>query len=324
MIEKDIREYARQFAYEPEVKNAERLGSFKKVVIGGMGGSGLVAGLLRAIKPEMDVVAHHEYGLPKFIDKNEEEYLFVAVSHSGETGEVIDFAQAAIARGLNTAVIAARGRLLALAQEKQLPYIDLPGDEVQPRMTLGYMLRAILKLVGEESLYKQTGRLANSLKSERYEKEGKKLARVLLDKIPVIYASRANQILAYNWKIKFNETAKVPAFYNTLPELSHNEIQGLATRPGNERILSERMHFIFLEDDADDQRVQTRMKAVADMYREWGLFVEHIKIEGQSRLERIFSALVLGDWAAYYTALGHRVEPEPVPAIDQLKKALGA
>ena len=323
MIEKNIREYARQFAYEPQVKNAEKLGNFEAIVIGGMGGSGLIAGILRAVKPGLDVAAHHEYGLPQFIDRDTEKRLFIAISHSGNTEEVVDFCKTAIKKGFQTAVISAKGKLLELAKKKNLPYIDLPGDEVQPRMTLGYMLRAVLKLIGEEDLYIEAGKLVNNLKPTEYKGRGRELSEALFGKVPVIYASRSNQILAYNWKIKFNETGKVPAFYNTFPELNHNEIQGFNIQSDNQA-LSERMYFIFLEDDEDHPRIRERMKITADMYGDFGLLVERVKIDGKTKLEKIFNTIILGDWTAYYTALQYHAEPESVPTIEKFKETLGA
>jgi glucose/mannose-6-phosphate isomerase len=323
MIEKDIREYAQQFSYEPEVKSADKVGDFEAVVIGGMGGSGLVAGILRTIKPELDVVAHHEYGLPQFVDRDTEKRLFIAISHSGETEEVIDFCQTAIKRGFQTAVISAKGKLLELAEKNNLPHINLPGDDIQPRMALGYMLRAILKLIGEDGLLADTGKLSNSLKPAEYERQGRELSETLFNKVPVIYASRSNQTLAYNWKIKLNETGKIPAFYNVFPELNHNEMQGFDIRLNN-RTLSSGTHFIFLEDDEDHPRIRERMKITSDIYKNLGLPIEHIKIKGKTKLEKIFNTLMLGDWTAYYTALKYGGEPESVSLIEKFKETLGA
>ncbi|MBU2101200.1 bifunctional phosphoglucose/phosphomannose isomerase [Patescibacteria group bacterium] len=321
MIEKDIREFAKQFTYEPEVQNADKLGDFETVVIGGMGGSGLIAGILRAIKPELDIAAHHEYGLPKFVDRDTEKRLFIAVSHSGNTEETLDFYKSAEERGFQTAAIASSGKLLEIAKEKELPYIDLPGDDVEPRMTLGYMLRAILKLLGEEKLYKETGKLADVLKPEDYEKQGKDLAEKLFNKTPIIYASRSNQIIAYNWKIKLNETGKMPAFYNTFPELNHNEMQGFDVKDANKN-LSKDVHFIFLKDVDDHPRIKIRMETTAKMYEERGLSVEQIEIEGKNRLEKIFNALSLGDWFAFYVARKYDLEPEPVPMVEEFKNKI--
>lgn len=321
MLKNDILNYAKQFAYVPEVKNANNIGEFESVVIGGMGGSGLPAGLLRAVKPEFDITAHHEYGLPKFIEHDKERRLLIAISHSGNTEETIDFCKTANDRGFKIAVIASKGKLLDIAEAKGLPYIDLPGDDVQPRMSLGYMLRAILKLIGEEDLYEEAGGLTETLKPEEFEGKGKELAEKLFGHVPIIYASRDNQLIGYNWKIKFNETSKSPAFYNTFPELNHNEMQGFDVADST-RKLSENLHFIFLEDENDYPRIRNRMNVTAKLYDDRGLKLERVSIEGKTKLEKIFNTLTLGDWTAYYLAKEYGNEPEKVPMVVEFKKLI--
>ncbi|PIR97713.1 MAG: bifunctional phosphoglucose/phosphomannose isomerase [Candidatus Colwellbacteria bacterium CG10_big_fil_rev_8_21_14_0_10_42_22] len=319
MIEKDIREFSKQFAYKPEIGNANKLGDFETIVIGGMGGSGLVAGILRALKPGLDIVAHHEYGLPTFVKKDASKRLFIAISHSGNTEETLDFCRSAIDNNFSTAIIASGGKLLELAKKKGLPYIDLPGDDIQPRMALGYMLRAMLKLLGEDELFEEVGSLVKILDAGQREEDGRELADKLFKKIPVIYASRANQILAYNWKIKLNETGKIPAFYNTFPELNHNEMNGFDIQNSNKE-LSSQIHFIFLRDKDDYSRTKKRMDVLEKMYGERRLDVENVVVKGDTKLERIFNTLILGDWFSFYTAKKYGTEPEQVPMVEEFKK----
>ena len=321
MITDAIKEFPKQFEYEPEIQNEDKLRKHNSFVIGGMGGSGLIAGVLRAIKPELDIAAHHEYGLPKFTEGDKERRLFIAISHSGNTEETLDFFKSAIEQEHDVAVIAAKGKLIELAEEKGIPYIDMPGDKVQPRVTLGYMLRAALKMMKEDELYEEAGKLADFIKSEDFEKQGKLIADKIKGKAPIIYASRSYQTLAYNWKIKFNETGKIPAFYNTFPELNHNEMNGFDVKESDKE-LSEKFHFIFLEDETDHPRIKVRMEATGKMYEEKGLPVEHVSLTGKTKLEKIFNSLILGDWTAYHTAVLYGNEPEEVPMIEEFKKLI--
>jgi glucose/mannose-6-phosphate isomerase len=319
MIEKNILEYSKQFEYEPEIKNSDKLGKFDKLLIAGMGGSGLIAGILRAIKPGLDIVAHHEYGLPKFVEKDKR--LFIAISHSGVTEETVDFCNNALDKKLPLAIIAAKGKLIKIAEENKIPYINLPCDDIQPRIALGYILRAALCLINEKELYDDAGRLSNTLNPKKYEKKGEELSELLFRKIPVIYTSRSNQIIAYNWKIKFNETAKIPAFYNVFPEMNHNEMQGFDVKDVN-KMLSENIHFIFIMDSDDHPRIKIRMDVTAKLYEKRDLKLEKIELEGKSKLERIFNSLILADWISYKLALKYGVEPERVPMVEEFKKLI--
>ena len=320
MLIETIKNFPQQFKYEPEIVNGEKIGEFEFAVIGGMGGSGLVAGILRALKPELDIVTHHEYGLPTFLRQDEDKRLYVAISYSGNTEETLDFFDEAIKRNLKVVAISIGGKLLEIAEKEKIPYIKLPDTGIQPRMSLGFMIRAVLKLLGEEELFNEIGKLAESLNSD-LGKEGKVFAEKLTGKVPVIYSSRRNQTLAYNWKIKFNETGKIPAFYNTLPELNHNEMTGFDVVEGT-RKLSKNMHFIILKDSDDDKRITIRMNVLEKLYKDRGLPVTVVDLEGQTRATKIFNSLMLADWTTYCTAEQYGVEAGRVPMVEEFKKLL--
>ncbi len=320
MIEETIRNFPQQFTFEPEVKNAEKLRPFNSLVIGGMGGSGLIAGILRALKPKMDIAAHPDYGLPTYL-KDADKRLFIASSYSGDTEEVLDFFSQAVARELNVAAITIGGKLLKLAEENTVPVIQIPDTGIQPRMSAGLMLRAVLKLIGDEVLYQEAGKLAGALKSEELEIRGKEITEKLLNYTPVIYGSRRNAAIAYNLKIKFNETGKIPAFYNVLPELNHTEMTGLDVKEGT-HTFSEKLHFIFLRDKDDHPRIQRRMEVLEKLYQDRKLRVLSIEVAGATRLEKIARLIILGDWITYHLALKYGVEPEQVPMVEEFKKLI--
>ncbi len=320
MIEEAIKNFPKQFAFEPEIKNAEKLKPFESIVIGGMGGSGLVTGILRALKPELDVAAHHDYGLPTYL-KDEDKRLFIAISYSGNTEEIINFFEKAVEKELNIAVIAIGGKLLELAKEKDIPSIQLPDTGIQPRMGLGFMFQSVLKLIGENSLYEDCKKLADTLKPKELKLKGEELSEILMKRIPVVYASRQNLTLAYNWKTKFNEGSKIPAFYNTFPEVNHNEMTGFDVVEGT-RELSEKIHFIFLEDSDDHPRIKKRMEVLEKLYHDRNLPVVKLELDGVTRPEKIFRSLLLADFTAYHLALKYNVEPEQVPMVEEFKKLI--
>ncbi len=164
-------------------------------------------------------------------------------------------------------------------------------------------------------------RLSSALKPLDYEDQGRALAQKLHDKIPIIYASSRNQALARNWKIKFNETGKIPAFCNVLPELNHNEMTGFDATPATKQ-LSSLFHFIFLKDAEDHPRIIKRMETLKKLYNDRGLAVETIELNRQEIFHKIFSCLVLADWTAYYLAKSYGVEPEQVPMVEEFKRLI--
>lgn len=319
-MENAIRTSNKQFAYKPEIVNAKNLKKKSGFIVAGMGGSALSAGLLKCAFPDLDIIIHRNYGLPEIPLKELKNHLFIASSYSGNTEEIIDALSAARKAKLAVAVIATGGKLLKVAIDNKLPYIELPDGGIQPRMALGLSAKALLKLMGKESELKKTTALA-ALDPNKFETAGRTLAEKLMGRIPLIYSSKKNSSLAYTWKIKFNETGKIPAFYNVLPELNHNEMTGFGGE-GEAKKISEKFYFLFLRDKKDSPRIRRRIEVLEDILRSLNLDFEVIDTDGKNDLERIFSSLMLADWAAYYLAYKYGSDPEAVPLVEKFKKLL--
>lgn len=318
-MEESIRNFAEQFNFEPTIENSENLKPAKSFVVGGMGGSRLSAEILKAISENLDITIHKNYGLPLLSNKKPEEILFIASSFSGNTEETIDFLDKALVQKLNTAVITKGGRLLEIALEKKLPFIKLPDSGIQPRMALGWSLMALLKLTSPNLLpeLKELARILNPL---NFEDQGEELAEKIKGKIPIIYASEKNIAIAEIWKIKFNETAKIPAFFNIFPELNHNEMTSFDYTPEN-RELSENFFFIFIKDGDDHPQIQKRMEITAKMLKDRKLSINEYQIQ-ESRSVAILNSLLLADWTALNIARLYNAEPEQVPMVEKFKKLL--
>lgn len=314
-----IKNFAKQFLWEPRIENAEGFALHKKFLVAGMGGSHLAADLLKIGKPDLDLVIHRDYGLPSRCEGR----LVIASSYSGNTEETLDAYDAAKRRGLPLAAVSIGGKLLERAAHDGIPYIQMPDTGIQPRSALGFSLKALLALMVEEAGLRETGKLAEILDPAVYEEEGKELAAKLKGYVPVIYTSRRNAAIGYNWKIKFNETGKIPAFVNVFPELNHNEMTGFdvadSTRP-----LSAGFFFLFLTDRSDHPKIVRRIETTRALYRDRGLRCAVLELveRGDNVFYKIFSSLVLVDWTAYFTAMGYGVEPEQVPMVEELKKRI--
>lgn len=315
-MEEAIRDFPEQFKWQAEIVNAEKLAlghQVSKWIICGMGGSALAAGLLKVAEPKLDLLIHRDYGLPRVPDYFLQESLIILSSYSGNTEEVLDMARLGLEQKLNLAVITTGGALLEFAQTNNLPYVQLPDTHIQPRSALGYGLRALAKLTGQA--------MPDQLELVDQEINGKNLAEKIRGKIPLIYSSTINLPLAYNWKIKFNETGKIPAFYNVLPELNHNEMTGFDGSLARAE-LNKQFYALFLTDKDDDPRISQRFQILETMYRDRGLITETLPLGGPTIWQKIFNSLLLADWAAYYTARLNNDEPERVDMVEEFKKLL--
>ncbi|MEK7623496.1 MAG: SIS domain-containing protein [Patescibacteria group bacterium] len=320
MMSDIIKKFPTQFAFEPVVAGG-KLKRFGRFILSGMGGSHLAADLLLLARPDLPLLVRSDYGLPSLPPKELKKSLLIASSYSGNTEEVIDALHQALKKKMPVVVIAVGGALIDIAKKKKLPYIQLPDTGIQPRSALGFSLRALLRAIGDEHGLKATKALAKTLKPLAFEAAGRALANRLKDHVPLIYASRQNFAIAYNWKIKFNENGKIPAFCNSFPEINHNEMTGFEIQPSS-RHLSERFHCIFLRDATDNPRIKRRMDVLKKLYTDRGLPVEEITLSGKNIFAKIFSSLLLVDWAAVATAELYGLESEQVPMLEEFKKMI--
>ncbi len=321
MIYDDIKNFQKQFEFEPIIENKDKLVHKDRVLVAGMGGSELAAMLVKGDTPEIDFILHRGYGLSRLGEKKLKETLVVAISYSGNTEETLDAFETAIKQNIPVAVIATGGKLLDRAKEAAVPFIVLPNTGMQPRMSLGFMTMALLTLLGRNSVIAELKKLSHNINPADYEEEGKKLAEALHNKIPLIYASKRNEAVAYIWKIKCNENGKIPAFYNIFPELNHNEMTGFDINEETKHIASN-FACILLKDSEDYPRIGRRMEVLQQLYRDRGIAVHPVDFEGSSRFFKIFSSIILADWTSYYIALSYHIDPEPVPMVEEFKRMI--
>ena len=320
-MEEAIKQFHTQFSWKPTIVNAEKLPKTDKFILDGMGGSHLAADLLHAYRPDIDLSFFSDYGIPELPEARLKNALLIASSFSGNTEEPIDFAEQALARGLPLAAIAKGETLLEFAQKNKIPHVALPPTKIQPRSGLGFQMLALAAVLRAKPILTELSGLAEVLKPEALEEKGKELARVLRDRVPIIYASARNQAVAYNWKIKMNETGKIPAFYNVFPELNHNEMTGfdaISTTEG----LSRKFHFIFLTDSADHPKIQKRMQVCRKLYEERGFSVTEAPLKGESALEKMFNSLLVADWTAVHLSNIYGTEAEQVPMVEEFKRLI--
>jgi len=316
-MEQAIRDFPKQFSFDPVVENATALAPREKFVVAGMGGSCLAPDLLRAWRPELDIIAHRDYGLPA---GDLRDRLIIASSYSGNTEETLDAFRAASDRGLPVAAVGVGGKILDRAAADGAPFIRLPDTGIQPRSALGYSIVALMALVGDDAGMAELRLLRSSLDGRECEARGAALADRLRGKVPIVCASDRNRGIAYNWKIKLNETGKIPAFMNVFPELNHNEMTGFDRIPTTAP-LSDHFHCMFLTDSGDDPRVQHRMAATRDLYAQRGLAVDVVPMSaGASAWHRIFTSLLTADWTALRLAEAYGAEPEQVPMVEEFKR----
>ncbi len=319
-----ILDFPKQF--EIGAKAAENIkieGDFENIVICGVGGSALPGSLLLDMADiSVPVFIHRDYGLPKIAS---EKSLIVCISFSGNTEETVSAYQEAIEKNYKVIAICTGGKLKEMAQQNNLPVAIVPNDCLQPRFGTGYLVSALTKILENcgmvANISQEVLKIAKNLRPENFEAQGKALAEKLVSKIPIVYSSKQYKTIARIWKIKLNENAKTMAFWNYFPELNHNEMVGY-TRIKNQESRIKNFYIIILKDNEDNPKILKRMELTADLIKENRADVETIEMQGETKMEKIFNTLLLGDWVSYYLALTYGQDPTPVHIVEDFKKRL--
>ncbi len=287
------------------------------LIICGMGGSALpgdfLIAYLREIKKKLPVFISQDYSLPP--ETTENSLVFIS-SYSGNTEETLACFKEALEKKLPIVAFSESGEVEKIAKENKIPHVKykINYKNFQPRYAISYAMVAMNKVLTNLGISDRITILPkiDSLSTENY---GKKLARKAKNKIPIIYASDKFGFLAKTWKIKINENAKIPAFWNVFPALSHNEMVSFSKPP-------HRYCVFMLKGPQDHPRIQKRMDLTADLYRDRGIEVEIIEIKGITFLEKVLNTFILGDWLSYYLAIENGQDPTPVDLVEELKLKL--
>ncbi|MCH8904192.1 MAG: bifunctional phosphoglucose/phosphomannose isomerase, partial [Bacteroidetes bacterium] len=156
-----------------EAKLSSATQEIKQVLISGLGGSGIGGDLTRQFSQNnatLPIASNKDYLLPNYVN---EHTLLIISSYSGNTEETISAFEEAMKRGLDIFIISVGGKLLNLATEYSLPYIQMPDTGIQPRSALGFSFAAMLKATGNEEALGDLKELASSLDPGLYEDRGK-------------------------------------------------------------------------------------------------------------------------------------------------------
>ncbi|MDE2038161.1 MAG: hypothetical protein KGI69_03005 [Patescibacteria group bacterium] len=309
-----------QLAYRAEVANKGALPEARSIVVGGMGGSHLSASLIKDIERMPGMAIRSDYGLPELAPEAAKDALYIAVSHSGNTEETLDFADQALKRRLPLAVVSTGGALLRLARDRGLPHVAIPLDDaIPPRLATGYMATALYALMGMESSLARLGAIARSLAEEgdALEAEAAALVDAIGEAVPLVYSSASDYSLAYYLKIAMNETAKRPAFCGAFPEMDHNELAGF-TLDGS----SAPYCMVTIRDPEDHPRISRRMDLTESIVAGKGARTARIALSGADRPERFWRAVMVIARASFGSAQRRGVDPVETALIESFKKSL--
>ena len=288
-----------------------------------MGGSAIGGLLARAALGDSlgrPMLIFRDYELPPWTSPDR---AILCSSYSGDTEETLACFEAAEAIGATRYVMTTGGALADAARRANVPVVGLPAG-LQPRHSIGYGFTVaceVAALVGAapgmrteiDTAAAHLDQGAHALAARAAE-----IADRLADNIPLIYGCDLTVPVAYRWKTQINENAKQHAFYNQLPELDHNEIVGWTADGGGERFAA-----VFLTDADQHPRQRERAELTAKLIAPSASAVIEVETEGETRVERLLWAVMLGDLVSFQLAARNGVDPGPIELLERLKDELG-
>ena len=330
------RQIEQAWAEVKKVKLPTNYKKINKIVINGMGGSGLGTHLIRSIyfkDLKLPLGNIHSYDLPGIVDKNT---LYIISSYSGSTEEPIATFKEAKRRGAKVLGITAGGELAELIKAGQLPgYIFDPRYNLcgQPRIGLGYSIAGLLGLLTKCGALKVSDQEIKNVvvsldqlntdfspRTMLQKNEAKQLADSLYGQIPVIVASEFLSGNAHVLANQLNENAKNFSAYFLISELNHHLLEGLARPDSNHKNL----HFLFLESRLYGARNQKRFAITQEIVKQNKIQYSSYSVPGASALEQSLSAILFGSYASFYLAVLNGIDPSSIPYVDYLKKQLAS
>jgi len=316
-----------QVEHDFTIQNNSEFSKPQNIVFAGMGGSALAAELLRGwVSLSVPFEVSKDYTIPEYVNENT---LFIASSYSGNTEETLAALKLAKDKGARIVVISSGGKLLDIARAEYYPFVQLPAG-FQPRMASLLSLKSLSTILDS---YNVTNQAAHELKSTSdflksavqgwrpdvatKDNIAKQIALEVIGKSAVIYAGSHLFPAAYKWKISFNENAKNVSWCNQYPEFNHNEFLGWSSHPTEKPYM-----VINLRGSFDHEQINKRLDVTKKLLS--GRMPDPIEVqaEGDSRLEQLLWAVILGDFVSIYTALLNGLNPTPVDLIEKLKKEL--
>ncbi len=306
-----------------------------KIVMTGMGGSGLGARVIESVfanKLKCPLVRVNDYDLPDWVDHKT---LVVCSSFSGTTEETVENAKQAQEKGAKWMAIGTGGTLIDFAKEHNAPYYQISpvyNPSKQPRMAVGYSMIGQLIMASKTGIIEISKSEVDDLVKVANEVQvdininvptdkniAKQLAKQLQGKQVVFVAARHLSAAAHVAKNQMNENAKNFSSIFEIPELNHHLMEGLRFPDKNKNDL----FFLFFQSDIYPERIRQRVDITKNVVEKNSISHSAWKAKSTNSLSQAFELIQFCAFVNFYLAMLNGIDPAPIPWVDYFKEQLG-
>ncbi len=307
------------------ISSASKLSTFNgkidNVLICGLGGSGIGGTIIAQVvanNANCPITINKDYSIPAFVGANT---LVICCSYSGNTEESLEMLAAAEQKNAIIACVTSGGKLAEIAKSKNYNHIIIPGGH-PPRAAFGlafptlFCLLSHYKIITEDYTSQFNAAIKNINAAEQnIINEAQKIAAILLNKTPVIYADANYEGVAVRFRQQINENSKKLCWHHVIPEMNHNELVGWTEK-------NENLAVVLFRNEDDYYRTQKRMEVNKTVFSKYTSTIIEIHSKGNSRLERALYLVHIGDWISYLIAEKKGIDVTEVDVITNLKNEL--
>ncbi|MCX6383878.1 MAG: SIS domain-containing protein [Actinobacteria bacterium] len=338
-------EFPKQFKKAEKIfssYNIELKSDYKNILILGVGNpSNSAFRLIKAAKEnklKVPVSICSSKIIPFWVSKKT---LVIAVSHSGETHEVLQAIEAVLEKGIDLIAITTGGKLKETYKDNKKVQIIEYSELLLPRMAIGYSYVMLVGILSKASLLEVSGIKKDDLLGLKWndiEKVlfeftrelmpeinmnnniAKKVAINLYKNIPIIYGcSGVTGLISYKFKTELCATSKIFAHFNTIPEIDHDEIEAWEM---NHEFRSMFM-VLLLKDIHAGKEILKMLEILKGIFIEKGVKFEEIIFDDPNDIVKAFKGIFLASWVSLYLAVLNNVNPVSIHLVDIIKKRMG-
>ena len=194
---------------------------------------------------------------------------------------------------------------------------------MHPRHAIGYMIGytlAVIHAAGGPDLSDRIKDFIPALREFRDEHAlpsgclARRLATELSRKVPVICSDSSMRSVAFRWKTQVNENSKFVAFCESAPLFNAHAMKGWAAAPED--------YILVLLNGTRDSAATPDLKRAFTSLEGWKGDIVMVGLMGESHLENMFRAIILGDYISMYMAEDRGIDPAEVRPVMQMKAKL--
>ena len=293
----------------------------QNVLILGMGGSGIGGSIAAQVlfdKLSIPVLSCKDYNIPAFVS---EHTLIITSSYSGNTEETLNALDLASKKSKNVVCITSGGRIQEIAEHKNFPCIKIPSG-MPPRGAFGYSFPQLF------SIFNQYGLISNDYRNEfskaiklidseskNIYNEALKIANLIKNKLPIIYAESLYEGVCIRFRQQLNENSKKLCWHHVVPEMNHNELVGWRLEAGDKAV-------ILLRNKSDLAQNSKRIDLSLEIFKKYNPTLVEIFSKGENTLERTLYLIHLTDWISVLIAELNGTDAVEIEVINHFKSEL--